>query len=191
MIARRFGVAGVLAVSVVAAAPVVANAAPVQLHSAIVSARELPVGSSEYALSTTLAPVPEKPTRDAPCDRTAYRVKTSLAGSKAAEVSATRGDDGITVRISDRPGVRDSRDVITACNTDPGVVPQVTVDPPSDLARHTLLITRTRDGKLTQAVVDLRGISVTVAVVNMNRAIDSSTFWQVLRTQVAKVERQP
>lgn len=191
MITRRSAAAGALALGAATVLPGVANAAPVQPRAAIVSAGELPAGSSGYTLSTKVAQPPTKPARDTPCDRMAHRIETALAGSTTVEVSATRGTDEIHVGISEGSGVSTARDVITACNTDPGVVPQATVGAPSDLARLAPFITRTRDGKLLQATIDLRGVSVTVYVVNMDRSVDSSIFWQVLRAQVAKVERQP
>ena len=82
-----------------------------------------------------------------------------------------------------------AKKVTVTGNADPGVVPASEVAPPPDLARMAPSVTRTRDGRLLQSVVDVRGMSIAVSVTGSQKPADSATFWQLLRTQITKVEK--
>ena len=188
MTARRSAATAVIA-ALLAAFPAAAQASPVSTSRAVLTEHEMPAGSSGYTVRTATARVPSATVPDTACDRAGRRADVALAGSTGTEATARRAGDTLRVEVSDRPGVAVARDVITSCNADPGVVPASEVAPPPDLARMAPSVTRTRDGRLLQSVVDVRGMSIAVSVTGSQKPADSATFWQLLRTQITKVEK--
>ncbi|MGX9296819.1 hypothetical protein [Tsukamurella paurometabola] len=167
--------------------PAVAQASPVVPAQAVLAAHEFPAGSKDYkAFPIGRLPAARPQTARTPCDARAAELDAAVAGASAIEVEAWRGDTLFTASIIDRPVAAQFEAATLAC-TKAG--PKIA--PPADLARVNPTVRRSNSQRM-EAMVDVRGVNVgVVASSPRGKTLDADTFWQVLRAQVAKVERQP
>ncbi|TWS25113.1 hypothetical protein FK268_07800 [Tsukamurella sputi] len=192
MIARRLSVAGAIAVATLAIVPAVAQAAPVNTARAILAAHEFPPGSSGYKVETeTLDPFDEPEGSSTPCSRFIRTMFERLGGAQVTSAQASRGATDVEVAVVNRPMAALMAEGFPTCEAQVDPRARSTVlAAPADLTRLRPFVFK--DADEMQAWVDLRGISVNVTATTNNRGpADADAFWQVLRTQIAKVERQP
>ncbi|KXO92078.1 hypothetical protein AXK56_02985 [Tsukamurella pulmonis] len=195
MIARRIAAALVPVAAMSLLVPGTAHAAPVNTAQAVLAAHEFPLGSTGYKVETeTLEPLDEP--QDAspaagPCGRFIDAMFQRLSGARVSDASAVRGGTEINATVLSRPMARFMADGFPTCEAalDPRSRSTV-LAVPADLARLNPFLFR--DADELQGWVDVRGISVNViASATKGSAVDTDAFWQTLRAQVAKVERQP
>ncbi|AUN40223.1 hypothetical protein [Tsukamurella tyrosinosolvens] len=167
--------------------PAAAHAAPVVPAQAVLAAHEFPAGSKDYkAFPIGRFPAAQPQTARTPCDERAAKLDAAVAGASAIEVEVWRGDTLFTASIIDRPVAAQFEAATLACTK---AAPKIA--PPADLARVNPTIRRNSSQRM-EAMVDVRGVNVgVVASSPRGKTLDADTFWQVLRAQVAKVERQP
>ncbi|ADG78384.1 hypothetical protein [Tsukamurella paurometabola] len=189
MIARRLAAAGALALAALSA-PALAQAAPIVPSQAILAAHEFPFGSTSYQLKDeTIDFTGAESADDSPCERSLRDAMAAIAGTKAMSAEAKRGTTTISSAIVARSYTDRVAKIDEAC--DDGAARQQNLAAPPDLARYTSHITTYR-GSSIDSWVDVRGVTVSVQVYSSgSNAVDSEAFWQTLRAQVAKVERQP
>ncbi|GAA1014682.1 hypothetical protein [Tsukamurella strandjordii] len=188
---RHLVAAASIAGAVVIGLPAVAQAAPVVPAQAILAANEFPFGSVEYKVSSEIGAPPVKVTGDSSCERASYDLDKRLEGAKSTDAEAVRGSSKLEASVNDRPMADAMRTVFRVCGAELGV--QLAIAPlPADLSRYNgfVFLSESRDSAI--GVVDVRGAAVGVSVDGRgNQPADTDAFWQILRAQVAKVERQP
>ena len=192
MIARRFVAAGAIALATLGIVPGVAQAAPVNTARAILAAHEFPLGSSGYKVETeTLEPFDEPDNASTPCSRFIRTMFERLGGAQVTSAQAGRGTTEVEVAVMNRPMAALMAEGFPTCEAQVDPRARSTVlAAPADLTRLRPFVFK--DADEIQAWVDLRGVSVNVIATSKNRGpADADAFWQVLRTQIAKVERQP
>ncbi|GAA1073076.1 hypothetical protein [Tsukamurella spumae] len=192
MIARRLSVIGTVALATLAVVPGVAQAAPVNTARTILAAHEFPLGSTGYKVETeTLKPFDEPDNANTPCSRFIRTMFERLGGAQVTNAQVTRGTTEVEVAVVNRPMAALMAEGFPTCEAQVDPRARSTVlAAPGDLTRLRPFVFR--DADEMQAWVDLRGISVNVTATTKNRGpADAETFWQTLRAQVAKVERQP
>ena len=59
------------------------------------------------------------------------------------------------------------------------------------MSRYGAITAATEGGTTLEAVAEVRGITIQVLVDASPDGADHATFWELLRAQIAKVERQP
>ncbi|CAM3827103.1 hypothetical protein ACXYTP_02205 [Tsukamurella ocularis] len=192
MIGRRLVVAGAIALAAPALGPGVAQAAPVNTTRTILAAHEFPLGSNGYKVETeTLEPFDEPGNTGTPCSRFIRTMFERLGGAQVTSAQVIRGTTQVEVAVVNRPMAALMAEGFPTCEAQVDPRARSTVlAAPTDLARLRPFVFK--DADEMQAWVDLRGISVNVTTTTKNRGpADAETFWQTLRAQVAKVERQP
>lgn len=187
MIARRCAAATALAVAALSV-PALAQAAPVVPSQAVLAANEFPAGSFDYKVFRDTFPAAgSAEAGTSPCGIATRELERMLAGVSVVEAEAWRGST-LFYSVVGRP-VKDLQSKQTgACLPSTQAVRQQI---PVDLARVNLTVTRSGSQRI-EGSADVRG--VTVGVVGSapdGKTLDTDTFWQVLRAQIAKVERQP
>lgn len=188
-------VASVLGASVLS--PATAYATPVAPARALLSQAEFPEGSTGYTredradLTTSERPTGD-PARYTPCERSFATMFGVLDDASAAEATARRGTTRLGVTVIDAEVLRHARELFRTCNAEyPPDQRTRELATPADLAGvRPYLVANGRHELI--AWVQLRGITIHVdAWVIGGQALDTAAFWQALRAQVAKVERQP
>lgn len=173
--------------------PATAQAAPIAPSRAILTPSEFPSGSSGYRLIRTTAPSIPKASglTDNPCELAAMRLRLAAADARSAEAVAHRGKTYTSVELTDRDLVQKTREVIEACRPNGGDTLAV-VSTPAEFTRYRVYVGTTGSGgKEIQGWAAVRGVTVQVIIDSAPGGPDFETFWQLLRTQIAKVERQP
>lgn len=187
----RLLIAGVaLAGAAAAGLPAVAQAAPVVPAQAILAAHEFPLGSTGYESNQTVEKAPSKSSGTTECDRKSDELDRAAAGARSADASANRGDTVFLVSILERPLIAQLKEFIRICG-DGGEDRGTPLAAPHDLARYQPRLTSSLGGRFLQAGLDVRGTSVIVLARNGRAPADFDGFWQTLRAQVGKIERQP
>ncbi|MBS4104608.1 hypothetical protein [Tsukamurella paurometabola] len=115
-----------------------------------------------------------------------------IDGAHASTAKVRRGPVRVESVVVDRPFTTAVADLTAACEAEEAPHSRSKVlSAPADLARFRTFLTQYGNSSF-QGWVDVRGATVTVDVMSSGTAADSrDLFWQVLRAQVAKVERQP
>lgn len=192
MIARRFAAAGALGLATLTFVPAVAQAAPVNTARAILAADEFPFGSSGYKVETEmLDPFDEPEGSSTPCSRFIRSMFERLGGAQVTSAQSVRDTTEVEVAVINRSMASLMAEGFPTCEAQVDARARSTVlAAPADLTRlHPFIF---KDADEMQAWVDLRGVSVNVIATSKSRGpADADAFWQVLRTQIAKVERQP
>ncbi|MET9328612.1 hypothetical protein [Tsukamurella sp. NPDC003166] len=178
----------------VAGLPAVAQAAPVDPARAILSAAEFPAGTTGYAVEHETIRTTDDvngPTRTE-CDRRLVAAAKKIDGAPATTAKVTRGSVGVESAVVGRSFTAEVTSLTTACDAESDTrIRSVVLPAPQDLARFRTFVLQYA-GNSFQGWVDVRGATVTVDVSSRgSAAADRDLFWQVLRAQVAKVERQP
>ncbi|WP_158636225.1 hypothetical protein, partial [Tsukamurella sputi] len=89
-----------------------------------------------------------------------------------------------------RPTTKETTDYWRVCLAEDGVR-MTTLPTPNDLAHLRPMLIGV-GGTMYQGAVDVRGVTVLAGTTNRDGGpADLDGFWQVLRAQIAKVERQP
>ncbi|KXO92080.1 hypothetical protein AXK56_02995 [Tsukamurella pulmonis] len=190
MIARRIAAAGALALAATASVPALASAAPVQPTRALLTAAEFPSGSSQYTVMHRPAPTAPAGAAGTSCDAARERLGAASAGGRSTEAVAYRDRTYASVELTDRPLLDPIRAVITACtDSEPGAPTTLAV--PRDVSRYGAITASTEGGTTLETVAEVRGITIQVLVDASPDGADHATFWELLRAQIAKVERQP
>ncbi|KXP09728.1 hypothetical protein AXK57_12840 [Tsukamurella pulmonis] len=167
-----------------------ATAAPVVPATAILTAAEFPSGSSQYTVMHRPAPTAPAGAAGTSCDAARERLGAASAGGRSTEAVAYRGRTYASVELTDRPLLDPIRAVITACtDSEPGAPTTLAV--PRDVSRYGAITAATEGGTTLEAVAEVRGITIQVLVDASPDGADHATFWELLRAQIAKVERQP
>ncbi|BDH57008.1 hypothetical protein [Tsukamurella sp. PLM1] len=193
---RRLVAGTTAAAATIICLPAIAQAAPVSPQHAVLAAHEFPLGSTGYKVEreklSALEGVPSDPGAASPCATALTALTERLADSEIVEAEAVRGTTELEASVLDTTVTTARRDAATACRSsvDADDRPS-TLQAPADLARLKPFIFAIGTDTL-QAWVDVRGVTVIVEAEGKNdAAADSESFWQTLRAQVAKVERQP
>ena len=195
MIARRFAAALVPVAAVSLFVPAFAHAAPVNTAQAVLAAHEFPLGSSGYEVETEpLGQFDRSQAGSRPataCGRFIDAMFQRLSGARVSDASALRGGTKINATIVSRPMARFMAEGFPTCEASLAPRSRATIlAAPADLARLNPFLFRDEDE--IQGWVDVRGISVNVITsATVGSAVDTDAFWQTLRAQVAKVDRQP
>ncbi|MBS4104095.1 hypothetical protein [Tsukamurella paurometabola] len=195
MNARRW-VAGSAAAAAIISLPAGAQAAPVVPQQAVLAAHEFPGGSTGYKVEreTLTAPdgLPEGSPTDSPCGTGLAALARAMEGTEIVEAEAVHGTTELEASVLSRPVTAARSAATEACRADVDAADRPTIlAAPDDLARLKPFIMAVGRNTL-QAWVDVRGVTVIVeAEGKKDGAADSDVFWQTLRSQVAKVERQP
>ncbi|ADG78385.1 putative protein OS=Tsukamurella paurometabola (strain ATCC 8368 / DSM / CCUG 35730 /CIP 100753 / JCM 10117 / KCTC 9821 / NBRC 16120 / NCIMB 702349/ NCTC 13040) OX=521096 GN=Tpau_1767 PE=4 SV=1 [Tsukamurella paurometabola] len=191
MIARRLAAVGALTLAALSA-PALAQAAPIVPSQAILAAHEFPFGSTRYKVTSEVGS-PAKSSGETACDRASYAVDKRMEGTRTTDASAERGATELEASVNERPMADAMRTVFQTCGTQFGIRDRIALLPlPADLNRYNgfVFISVARDSYI--GVVDVRGAAVGVSVNSRgDQPADGDAFWQTLRAQVAKVERQP
>lgn len=179
--------------------PAAAQAAPVDTAHAVLAAHEFPAGTTGYTVETeTLTPIGDSAAPGAvggssptACERNMGRMFERMDGARVTEARAVRGTTRVEAALLNRPLTALMMETFPTCEaalspSERSAVPAA----PADLARLRPFIFRDEDE--LQAWVDVRGVAINVTARSTNRSsADADAFWQLLRAQVAKVERQP
>lgn len=193
MIARRFAVAGLLAVGIVLVAPAMSTAAPVDPTRAILSAAEFPIDTGTYRVTHTVNRAPTTSsglTADA-CESAGVKMMNAATGSRSTEAMAFQGKTYASVELTDRALVTPIRATIDACRTTPNADVPVLIGTPAEFTRYRLIAGTASHGKELNGWAEVRGVTVQVVVDASPNPPDYDTFWRLLRAQIAKIERQP
>lgn len=173
--------------------PGVASAAPVPLEAAVLAPHEFPAGSDRYEVESEAPELSAYRVDDADraCADATTAVETSLEGARAVEAEAVRGATGFETTLYSQPVATELGAWREACADE-----SQPLTAPADLARLNPVIFRSapeENGEVDQygAYVNVRGVTVIIDADATAGAADWNGFWDVLRTQVAKVERQP
>lgn len=193
MIARRSAAVAALVVGVAAGLPAVAQAAPVVPARAVLAAHEFPTGTSGYVVENETINTSDEvsePTRTE-CDRRLVAGAKAINGAHASTAKVSQGSTRVESAVVDRSFTAAVAELTAACEAESSPSSRSIVLPaPADLAGYRTLLTQ-YSGTSFQGWVDVRGTTVTVDVMSHGNGADRDVFWQVLRAQVAKVERQP
>lgn len=170
-----------------------AAAAPIVPSQAVLAAQEFPIGSTGYKVSSDIGSPADKPDGDTPCDRASYDVEKAVAGVKSTDAKAVRGPQRLEASVISRPMAGVMRQLFATCTTQFRYSTSAAVAPlPADLSRYTGFIVRSPKQRSLIGVVDVRGAAVGAEVDASGSApVDEDAFWQLLRAQIAKIERQP
>lgn len=170
--------------------PAAAQAAPVVPARALLTATEFPNGSSHYTPGRRTPSAGIGGLDSADCAARRARLNDDFRRSTFADAVALRGRSAILVSIIDRPLAPRIADTATRCNG--SSVPQAaSVAIPADLQRLRPRVLSTGADDI-RGWADVRGTTVGVIVEGEDgAAADRDAFWQLLRAQIAKVERQP
>ncbi|KXP05669.1 hypothetical protein HWD35_03380 [Tsukamurella tyrosinosolvens] len=170
--------------------PAAAHAAPVVPARALLTAAEFPAGSTHYAAGARSPSAGVAGSESAQCAKERAMLESSLRSGSASDAVAIREQTQILVSVIDRPLSASIAGYATRCATPAGAW----TDPesiPSDLRGFRPRVVSTGPEDL-RGWVDVRGATVGVVVAGVDgTAADREAFWQLLRAQVAKVERQP
>ncbi|CAM3347400.1 hypothetical protein [Tsukamurella hominis] len=170
--------------------PAAAHAAPVVPARALLTAAEFPAGSTQYTPGRRTPSTGLGGLESADCIALRDGLDGDFRRSAVADAVALRGRSAIMVSIVDRPLTSRIADVVTRC-AEPDVPRAVAVTAPTDLERVRPRVLTTGADDI-RGWADVRGTTVGVIVEGENgAAADRDAFWQLLRAQVAKVERQP
>ncbi|WP_019203353.1 hypothetical protein [Tsukamurella sp. 1534] len=193
---RRLVAGTTVALATAAGVPAVAAAAPVSPSGAVLAAHEFPSGSTGYKVEkeklSELAGVPEKGEGGSPCATKADALAKALDGAEVVEAEAKRGSVEFEASVIGGRLTTANRDAVTACRSSlPAEKRTVAREAPADLTHLRPFIFAVGDSEL-QGWADVRGVTVLVSAEGeKGAAVDSEGFWQTLRAQIAKVERQP
>jgi len=191
MRARHLLAGSTVAVLTAVGLPGIAQAAPIVPAQAVLAAHEFPAGTTGYTAKAEVGEPAGQLVSDSACGRAEHAVDQRLEGARSTDTSARRGALTLESSVIDRPMAAVMRDTFSVCTAGLRERP-VPAALPADLARHKGFVVRMADGRALVGVVDVRGASVGVSVDGPASApADEAAFWQVLRAQVAKVERQP
>ncbi|ADG78386.1 putative protein OS=Tsukamurella paurometabola (strain ATCC 8368 / DSM / CCUG 35730 /CIP 100753 / JCM 10117 / KCTC 9821 / NBRC 16120 / NCIMB 702349/ NCTC 13040) OX=521096 GN=Tpau_1768 PE=4 SV=1 [Tsukamurella paurometabola] len=187
---RHLIVGAAIAGAVSVGVPAVAHAAPVVPAQAVLAAHEFPFGSTGYETNQSVEKAPTKPSGTTPCDLKEYEAEKTLTGARSADAQVDRGETTLAASILDRPIINTIRDLRRDCGSR-FVREGRPLAVPADLTRYKADVFTFAEGQLLDATVEVRGVTVSVMAVNEKNPADFDGFWQTLRAQVAKVERQP
>ncbi|GAA1073081.1 hypothetical protein [Tsukamurella spumae] len=193
MRARHVLVGSTVTFLALAGLPAVAQAAPVVPARAVLAANEFPAGSTGYSVRSEVGEPAGELISDTACGAAEHRVDKALAGAHSTDAKARRGALDLETSVIERPMATVMRGVITTCSAKLRYGTRAIVKPlPADLSRHQGFTVSTGDNQTLIAVVEVRGASVGVQVSGTSATpADPAAFWQLVRAQVAKVERQP
>lgn len=193
---RRRVAGAAAAAATIISLPALAHAAPVVPHQAVLAAHEFPTGSTGYKVEreTLTSPdgLPEDSPTDSVCGTKLNALARVLEGTEIVEAEAVHGTTELEASVLNRTITAARGAATEACRADVAAADRPTIlAAPDDLARLKPFIMAVGRNTL-QAWVDVRGTTVIVeAEGKKDAAADSEVFWQTLRAQVAKVERQP
>lgn len=174
------------------ALPAAAHAAPVVPAQVVLAAHEFPVGTTGYSVENETIRTTDdvnRPTRTE-CDRRLVAGAKRIDGAHASTAKVTRGPVRMESAVVDRSFTTEVSALSAACDAEQAPSSRSVVLPaPADLTRFRSFLTQ-YGGMSFQGWVDVRGATVTVDVTSSSSDADPrDLFWQVLRAQVAKVER--
>lgn len=193
---RRRVAGAAAAAATIVSLPALAHAAPVVPQQAVLAAHEFPAGSTDYKVEreTLTSPdgLPEDSPADSECGTKLNALARSMEGTEILEAEAVHGTTELEASVLSRTITAARGAATEACRSDVAAANRPTIlAAPDDLARLKPFIMAVGRNTL-QAWVDVRGVTVIVeAEGKKDAAADSEIFWQTLRAQVAKVERQP
>ncbi|CAM3748178.1 hypothetical protein TSST111916_04405 [Tsukamurella strandjordii] len=191
MIVRRFAAVGALTFAALSI-PALAQAAPIVPAQAVLAANEFPLGSTGYKTDDATIDFNGDESANTACDRAVRDAVKSISGVKAVSAEVLRGTTKIESGVVGRAYTARVAEIDVTCDADSSgnARPQKLAAPP-DLARYRTHITTYR-GSSIDSWVDVRGVTVSVQAHGTDGTpVDADAFWQTLRAQVAKVERQP
>ncbi|TWS25112.1 hypothetical protein FK268_07795 [Tsukamurella sputi] len=173
--------------------PGLAQAAPIVPAQAVLAAHEFPAGSTEYKARAEVGEPAGQLVSDSVCGRAEHAVDQRLEGARSTDASARRGALTLESSVIDRPMSATMRNAFTTCAASTPASSRLLPSAlPADLSRYQGFVVRIGAGQALLGVVDVRGASVGVSVEGGSSSpADEGAFFQVLRAQVAKVERQP
>ncbi|CAM3827034.1 hypothetical protein ACXYTP_02210 [Tsukamurella ocularis] len=181
------------AVLAAVALPGVAQAAPVVPARAVLAAHEFPIGTTGYAVENETIRTTDDingPTHTE-CDRRLVAGAKAIDGALASTAKVARGAVRVESAVVARSFTAEVSALTAACDAESSPHSRTVVLPaPADLARYRTFLTQYA-GTSFQGWVDVHGATVTVDVMSSSDSGARDLFWQVLRAQVAKVERQP
>ncbi|GAA1014678.1 hypothetical protein GCM10009551_102220 [Nocardiopsis tropica] len=179
---------GSVAVVAAAALPAIAQAAPVVPKDAVLTAQEFPPGSHDYkTFPMTFPAVGTRPANSSRCAVKTHELQQRLAGSSAVEAEAWRGDTMYYASVFGRPVAEVLGEQNVACDMSPR---ERRVPAPADLARVNPTAFRSGSQRI-EATAELHGVTVGVVGTSPDgKVLDTDTFWEILRAQIAKIERQ-
>lgn len=180
-----------VAVLAVACFPAVANAAPVNPGRALLSQSEFPAGTFGYEAGRGRPSTGLDSGKTPQCAAKSRDLDRRLDTVAAADARAGIGSTTLLVYIVDQPLSTAIGDVVRSCDENGDMVRVAPAAIPADLRRLSPFVLSSAKTDL-QGWVDVRGVTVSVNAFGPDRgAADTEAFWQTLRAQVAKVERQP
>lgn len=182
-----------IALAATAALPAVATAAPISLPHAVLAAHEFPSGSTNYKVEQeTVSPgrIPAH-LQGTACGAKWTSLIEAAAGGQSVEAEVKRGSTELEASILSRPTTTIARDMMLTCDRQIASNDRLSVRPvPADLAALKPFVISFSKSDL-QAWVDVRGVTVLVeAEADNNATVDADGFWQTLRAQISKVQRQ-
>ncbi|BDD83061.1 hypothetical protein TPB0596_28240 [Tsukamurella pulmonis] len=193
---RQWAAGSAVATATVVFLPALAQAAPIAPQQAVLAAHEFPLGSTEYKVEreTLTSPegLPSEPAAQSQCATKLDALSKALDGAAIVEAEAVRGTTELESSVLDRTVTTARSDASKACMQEVTGEDRPTIlDAPQDLARlNPFLFAMGRN--TLQGWVDVRGVTVIVEAEGKDGgAVETEAFWQTLRAQVAKVERQP
>ena len=193
MRARHLLAGSTVAVLAAVGLPGIAQAAPVVPAQAVLAAHEFPAGTTGYKATAEVGEPAGTLVSGSACGRAEHAVDQKLEGARSTDAQVRRGALTLESSVIDRPLSAAMRNVFTTCAAGtPAAGRSLPAALPTDLARYKGFVVRVGGGQAMIGVVDVRGASVGVSVEGTSSSpADEGAFFQVLRAQVAKVERQP
>lgn len=187
---RRFAAAFALALTTAVTIPALATAAPVQPSRALLTAAEFPSGTTNYTAERTTPSAGIGGPESADCAHRRDALEAEFKAAGSATAAALRGRSTIRAAVIDRPVASRATEFAMRCPA-PGTPAPIALGVPSDLqhARPSIL---SSGADFLSSWADVRGTTVLVLAIGEDGApADRDAFWQTLRAQIAKVERQP
>ncbi|BDD83057.1 hypothetical protein TPB0596_28200 [Tsukamurella pulmonis] len=190
MRARHLVAGTTVAVLAAVGLPGVAQAAPVVPAQAVLAAHEFPAGSTGYTQKSSIESAASVPSAKTPCTTATYEAEKATAGGRSTTATARRGSTVLDASVIDRVVIDKAIEIGRAC-TDDGPMPGTRLSAPADLARYRTVFSSNAGGRELIGFIGVRDSTVRVDAVSVRDRADFDAFWQTVRAQVAKVERQP